>query len=587
MDYIGSRSFRSASGVAGKLQGALLSLVCIVSMAAGTALAQPAQFFDAGIVDAPLTPVQTQAYLQVSAFDILRFDNTESLTVKWLRFQVASPVEDPLYFDIDTRLVQIESLPLGLTLALYNASGQLVATDDRDGSFPEGFGAAGLSFGSTAWRIPVVSVAARGQDGPLQPGVYWLALAAGAGDAVTVGAQSWSIQTTASYPIGFFQPGTYYPSLSFIVGNTIPVPPPVNDNCENAIVVGESPSLTAPVWTGTTRGATSDGQFPCWPFNNREPFNTKDIWFRYIPSASGYAEISSAGEPGELPMISRFDGALGCGSASLQCADFGSIFAFNGRTRILTPVTQGVPVLLALGMRAGGFGELDLRITLLPPPCNLGTPADAILESETNCNENLNNGCNADPFAFDQLQLGSAFAGRVAGNSEAREQDWTEFTLPVRSSVTVTLVSQAPLWFEMWQRSEQPGDCYIPGTGIEFYDTFYSNACVPRVATAELEAGVYRTLVQPFYIDNLTCGTGYEGYWFRVDAAPVLPSCDDIDFNNNDVFPEDQDVIDFFDVLAGADCPACNDIDFNNNGVFPEDQDVIDFFNVLAGGQCP
>jgi hypothetical protein len=42
MDYIGSRSFRSASGVAGKLQGALLSLAGIVSMAAGTALAQPA-----------------------------------------------------------------------------------------------------------------------------------------------------------------------------------------------------------------------------------------------------------------------------------------------------------------------------------------------------------------------------------------------------------------------------------------------------------------------------------------------------------------------------------------------------------------
>ena len=31
---------------------------------------------------------------------------------------------------------------------------------------------------------------------------------------------------------------------------------------------------------------------------------------------------------------------------------------------------------------------------------------------------------------------------------------------------------------------------------------------------------------------------------------------------------------------------GCNDIDFNNNGVFPEDQDVMDFFNVLAGGNC-
>jgi hypothetical protein len=63
--------------------------------------------------------------------------------------------------------------------------------------------------------------------------------------------------------------------------------------------------------------------------------------------------------------------------------------------------------------------------------------------------------------------------------------------------------------------------------------------------------------------------------------------CDSIDFNNNGVFPEDQDAIDLFDVLAGGECAACNDIDFNNNGVFPEDQDVVDFFNVLAGGACP
>ena len=63
--------------------------------------------------------------------------------------------------------------------------------------------------------------------------------------------------------------------------------------------------------------------------------------------------------------------------------------------------------------------------------------------------------------------------------------------------------------------------------------------------------------------------------------------CDSIDFNNNTVFPEDQDVIDFFAVLAGGECEVCNDIDFNNNTVFPEDQDVIDFFRVLAGGTCP
>ena len=64
--------------------------------------------------------------------------------------------------------------------------------------------------------------------------------------------------------------------------------------------------------------------------------------------------------------------------------------------------------------------------------------------------------------------------------------------------------------------------------------------------------------------------------------------CDSIDFNRNDVYPEDQDVIDFFQVLAGGACPYADpcDIDFNNNDVYPEDQDVIDFFNTLAGGVC-
>lgn len=64
--------------------------------------------------------------------------------------------------------------------------------------------------------------------------------------------------------------------------------------------------------------------------------------------------------------------------------------------------------------------------------------------------------------------------------------------------------------------------------------------------------------------------------------------CDSIDFNRDGVFPDDRDIIDFFNALAGGPCPhvVFCDIDFNNNGVYPEDQDVIDYFSVLAGGNC-
>ncbi|MFN7613838.1 MAG: hypothetical protein ACK5P8_01450 [Phycisphaerae bacterium] len=65
--------------------------------------------------------------------------------------------------------------------------------------------------------------------------------------------------------------------------------------------------------------------------------------------------------------------------------------------------------------------------------------------------------------------------------------------------------------------------------------------------------------------------------------------CNTIDINRNGVYPEDQDVIDFFTILAGGECSSgdCVGIDFNGNGVFPEDQDVIDYFAVLAGAPCP
>ncbi|HLP85355.1 MAG TPA: hypothetical protein VK157_13480, partial [Phycisphaerales bacterium] len=49
-------------------------------------------------------------------------------------------------------------------------------------------------------------------------------------------------------------------------------------------------------------------------------------------------------------------------------------------------------------------------------------------------------------------------------------------------------------------------------------------------------------------------------------TASTGTACDTIDFNQNGVFPEDQDVVDFFNVLAGGECSTCNDIDFNNNG---------------------
>ncbi|GDX97985.1 hypothetical protein LBMAG48_03890 [Phycisphaerae bacterium] len=91
------------------------------------------------------------------------------------------------------------------------------------------------------------------------------------------------------------------------------------------------------------------------------------------------------------------------------------------------------------------------------------------------------------------------------------------------------------------------------------------------------------------YSDCNGDGTPFNGTTLE-DNCGANGACDTIDFNRNGAYPENQDTIDFMNVLSGGPCPypgVC-DIDFNNNGVFPEDADVIAYYGVLAGDcmQC-
>ncbi|HLP84960.1 MAG TPA: lamin tail domain-containing protein [Phycisphaerales bacterium] len=145
------------------------------------------------------------------------------------------------------------------------------------------------------------------------------------------------------------------------------------------------------------------------------------------------------------------------------------------------------------------------------------------------------------------------------------------------------------------------GDAAGSGTAeaYKLFDSAGGNTAGGDAVAAEIASGAGNlTLVlNPVNAAVAATYAGNSNNRYRGPSLVIFPGgpagCDTIDFNNNGVFPEDQDVIDFFDVLAGGTpgtCDptlGCQDIDFNNNGVFPEDQDVIDFFNVLAGGTCP
>jgi hypothetical protein len=62
--------------------------------------------------------------------------------------------------------------------------------------------------------------------------------------------------------------------------------------------------------------------------------------------------------------------------------------------------------------------------------------------------------------------------------------------------------------------------------------------------------------------------------------AQVLPT---IDYNNDGLFPSDDDLIALLTVLAGGECESCASIDINGDGLFPSDEDLIEFLRLLAG----
>jgi ELWxxDGT repeat protein len=78
-----------------------------------------------------------------------------------------------------------------------------------------------------------------------------------------------------------------------------------------------------------------------------------------------------------------------------------------------------------------------------------------------------------------------------------------------------------------------------------------------------------------------TSATGTEYFSF-----PIPSRCDPIDFNNDGIFPSDDDLISFLAVLAGSSCDSCNDLDFDNDDIAPSDDDLLAFLRVLAGGSC-
>ncbi len=108
------------------------------------------------------------------------------------------------------------------------------------------------------------------------------------------------------------------------------------------------------------------------------------------------------------------------------------------------------------------------------------------------------------------------------------------------------------------------------GSTIAGAETFSLN--ITNVAAGD--AGLYTVLAAN------VCGS--------LASVPARLAVVDIDFNNDALFPDTQDVQDFLTVFAGGACPTgpaqCDSVDFNQDTIFPDTDDIAAYLTVFAGG---
>ena len=484
-------------------------------------------------------------------------------SVRWFKVTVpAASNASGTFVDMDTEGSVVTGS--ATRMAVYTPSGApagnalfttLQDTVDGSGSLSQ------LSFGLVNPNRPAVGVPAslayNGRDGDLRPGLYYVGIAA-------TGTAPSTSSTVSGQNFGFV-------STSTNTGT-------VNLNVATGSVT------TNPAGSGTVVGC--------------------------ILSAPSTVTLRVTATPGGNPVstglgVSVDGSALGVGTVTLlddglndDGAAGDNVFGRVVTTTASTPGGYSLPFTISDAQGRSGTGNIAATVrgasgaeTLagaVIPAGTAGDPLTSISGNFESARATIHQIQICDEAAFTASVVGGTtvdtqmFLFNADGTGVAMNDDVVGGTV-LQSALSSTFVSANGTYYlaiVQWDRDPVSDLCADTAMWI---DTPFRSERAPdgpgAAGTLVGWSGVPTTPSTGAYVITLT-GACVPG---------SAPACDTIDFNGNGVFPEDQDVADFFDVLAGAPCPTgtCNDIDFNNNGVFPEDQDVVDFFNVLAGGQCP
>ncbi len=355
---------------------------------------------------------------------------------------------------------------------------------------------------------------------------------------------------------------------------------------------------------------------------------------------AGNISAANAYEPGSGSTQMAYPG--GCPVGDAAPSDNVAIFAdpyFHGHnvgqiTSFLTGTTSNCAQLLQTSNQIPFITSITPAVTVPPlTPFKLSATVSDDSPNVTYCFEHYDRGAGQPLTGTGSEDNGTSPLFRSFLPSSSNERTFPRMSVLLSGvadpAEELPSVASTTRKFRLTVRDNQGGVVIAPNILVNVAGTQpFSVTSVTRVGTQQLDVrwNVAGTNVAPFSVSNVrvtmstdggqtwpivltsnTLNDGAQVFTVPVQVAPdcrvrveangnvffavssafaFVPVCDSIDFNGNGVFPEDQDVTDFFRVLAGEPCGACADIDFNNDGVFPDDRDVTAFLTVLAGGGC-
>ncbi|MFO0830826.1 MAG: hypothetical protein U0637_03175 [Phycisphaerales bacterium] len=188
-----------------------------------------------------------------------------------------------------------------------------------------------------------------------------------------------------------------------------------------------------------------------------------------------------------------------------------------------------------------------------------------------------------DPSAIHLLTSAAITPGSPLVLTQALTQVDIEFDLTDAGTMEVR--------YDVVDQISQPPPPYVfTTTRLVDLTTINELHTTPGLYTYTLPAGPFRLEVQNI-LGNFENDPAFAHSARTISVTlRLLPPCD-TDFNNDQLFPDTQDIRDMLSVFAGAPCPTpppaeCDSIDFNHDGIFPDTQDIQDFLTAFAGGAC-